>query len=84
LARLQCSQRHRENATGAFATPQPAPDQNILMFQLNQIRIFSGDNDRHPIFVDDIDTAKISLVTIFAVFAIQLTSGGIALLVMAR
>jgi hypothetical protein len=51
------------------------------MLHLNQIRMFSGDPyEGYPISDDDIDTAKISLVIIVAVFAIQFAFGGLAVL----
>ena len=47
-------------------------------------RMFSGGPDGSLPTDDDTDTAKISVVIIATVFAIQLTFAGIALLFMAR
>ena len=47
---------------------------------LNQIRIFSDDYDRYPIWDDGMATGKLSLVIILAVFGLQLTFAGLALL----
>jgi hypothetical protein len=54
------------------------------MLPLNQIRLFSDDPYRYPMSADDIDNAKIAIVIIVAVFTLQLTFAGLALLFMAR
>ena len=47
---------------------------------LNQTRLFSDDPHARPMSEDDIETARLSLMIVVVVFAIQLIFGAIALL----